>query len=280
MVRVKITFAQSTKNKKQMKLKNKLYLGAVFSTLLLGTQVNAEEDKVSGWVSFDYNSHFMSYGANVWGANTEDIGDEFLFQPSAGVDIALTDNTGLYFGIWADVNDLGNTAGPGIGSNVQEVDVWLGYYITVGDFTFDLAYQAWMYAGENEGIVDFTVSYDTMFAPYIKFHNRIEAVGGQQKGTMIEIGGTLYEYSPDNSELTLSFPIGVGFSLDDYHVAGEDGYAYSFIGANFSYPLPIPEGYGAWDVHGGLTYYDTDKTTTGNAESGYLTANFGIGLSF
>lgn len=260
-----------------MKIKNTLSAGAVCSALLLGANAQAANENISAWVSFDVNSHFMSYGLNVWGANTEDIGDEALFQPSAGVDITLTESSGLYFGIWADVNTL---ADANIGSNVQEVDVWLGYYITLGDFTFDLAYQAWMYAGENEGIVDFTVSYDTMLTPYIKFHNRIEAVGGQQKGTMIEIGGTLYEYTVEDTELSFSFPIGVGFSLDDYHVAGEDGYAYSFIGASFSYPLPISDAYGAWDFHGGLTYFDTDKDATGNAESGYLTANLGFGVSF
>lgn len=260
-----------------MKIKNILSAGAVCSALLLGAHAQAANENISASVSFDYNSHFMSYGLNVWGANTEDIGDEFLFQPSANVDITLNENSGLYFGIWADVNSL---ADANIGSNVQEVDVWLGYYITMGDFTFDLAYQAWMYASENEGIVDFTVSYDTMFAPYIRFHNRIEVVGNQEKGTMIEVGGTLYEYTVEDTELSFSFPIGLGFSLDDYHVAGEDGYAYSFIGASFSYPLPISDAYGAWDFHGGLTYYDTDKSATGNAESGYLTANLGFGVSF
>lgn len=261
-----------------MKLKNTLTATAVCSALFYGAQSQAANENISGWVSFDYNSHFMSYGANVWGASTEDIGDEFLFQPSAGVDVTLTETSGLYFGIWADVNDLSEDTS--IGSNVQEIDVWLGYYITLGDFTFDLAYQAWMYAGENEGIVDLTVSYDTLLAPYIKFHNRIEGVGTQQKGTMIEVGGTLYEYTIEDNGLAFSFPIGLGFSLDDYHVVGEDGYAYSFIGASFSYPLPISDAYGSWDLHGGLTYFDTDKDATGNAESGYLTANFGVGVSF
>lgn len=264
-----------------MKLKSIITSGAVCSAILLGAQAHAHEDtedKVSGWVSFDVNSHFMSYGFNVWQPDTDSVGDEFLFQPSAGIDIALTDTTGLYFGIWADVNDLATTS---IGNDVQEVDVWLGYYFSVGDFTFDLAYQAWMYAGENEGIVDFTVSYDTMFAPYVKFHNRIESVGDQQKGTIIEVGGTLYEYSPDNCELSFSFPVGVAFTFDDYHNSdGEDGFNYAFIGASFSYPLPISEAYGAWDVHGGVTYFITDEDTVGNQDDNILTANFGIGLSF
>ncbi len=261
-----------------MKLKNSITAGVACSALLFGAQAHAANENISGWVSFDVNSHFMSYGLNVWGDDTKDIGDEFLFQPSAGVDITLTENTGAYFGIWADVNDLNDD--DTIGKNIQEIDVWLGYYVTVGDFTFDLAYQAWMYASENEGIVDFTVSYDMMFAPYVKFHNRIEAVGDQNTGTMIEVGGTIYEYTFEDSGLSLSFPIGLGFSLDEYHVDDEDGYAYSFVGASFSYPLPISDAYGAWDIHGGLTFYGTEEDTTGNAEDSYLTGSFGIGVSF
>ena len=280
---------------------NKLTTGALSSAMLLLNHAYAadyssstpddeigkvpemvEGDKVTTSISLDINSHFMSYGLNVWGAATEDIGDEFLFQPSVNFDFATSDNTGIYTGIWADVNNIGPQATTTIGSSVQEIDVWLGGYITINDFTFDLNYQAWMYASEMEGIIDFTVSYDTMFSPYVKFHNRIETVGGlgQQTGTIAEFGGTLYEFSPDSYDVSFSFPAGIGAALSDFHVDDESGYAYSFVGANFTYPLPISKAYGAWDFHGGLTYFDTDDDVTGNAESGYLTSNFGIGISF
>lgn len=255
--------------------RSRLALGALAGSLLLVNSAQAANENVSASLSFDLNSHFMSYGVNVWGAATEDIGDEFLFQPSASVSFALNEGSAIYAGIWADINDLGASS---IGRNVQEVDVWLGYYFTAGKFKFDFTLQSWMYSGENEGIFDITVSYDTMFAPYIKAHNRIEANGGQDKGTMFEIGATLYETTV--GPVSLSVPVAVGFSLDDYHVAGEDGYAYSLVGVKFSVPLGIPDSYGTWDLHGGLTYYHTDKDATGNAESGYLTAGVGVGVSF
>jgi hypothetical protein len=281
-----------------MKIKNTLNAGAFCSALILGAQAHAHEDledlshtddKISGWVSFDYNSHFMSSGFNVWGGDTEDIGDEFLFQPSAGINIAITDTAGVYAGIWFDINSLGGPNYPTIGGDVKEMDVWIGTYFSAGDFTFDFALQQWYYDEETEGIFDVTVSYDTLFSPYLRARTRIEIVGptdGQQEGTMFELGGTLYEYSPDSSELVISIPVGIAANFDDYHVEGEDGYAYSFIGLSFSYPLPIAEGYGDWDIHGGLTYYHTDddnidnRDADGDDKNNFLTANFGIGLSF
>lgn len=243
--------------------------------LFFSSQAQAANENVSGSLSLDFNSHFMSYGANVWGANTEDIGDEFLFQPSAGISFALSEGSAIYSGIWADVNDLATSS---IADSVQEIDVWIGYYFTVGDFKIDFTLQSWMYASETEGIFDVTVSYDTMFSPYVKFHNRFEAVGGQQKSTIIEVGGTAY--STTVGTFSISVPVAIAFAPQEYHVAGEEGYVYALTGVKFSTPLGIPDSYGSWDLHGGVVYYDTEYRTTGNAETGYLTASLGVGVAF
>lgn len=245
--------------------------------LFFSSQAQAANENVSGSLSLDFNSHFMSYGANVWGASTEDIGDEFLFQPSAGISFALSEGSAIYSGIWADVNDLAPSS---IADSVQEIDVWIGYYFTVGDFKIDFTLQSWMYASETEGIFDVTVSYDTMFSPYIKAHNRFESNGSQEKGTIFEVGGTVY--STTVGSVSLSVPVAVGFTLDEYHVAGEEGYVYALTGVKFSMPLGIPDSYGTWDLHGGVVYYDTEYRTTpaGNTETGYLTASLGVGVAF
>ena len=270
-----------------MKIKNILSVGAACSALFTGAQAQ-EESPFSFSASLDQNSHFMSYGANVWGDKTENIGDGGTFNPSVGLNYALSDSSGIYAGAWFDINsyDTGDISGLDLGSKVQEMDLWLGYYFSVDKFTFDFTYQAWLYAGENEGIFDLAISYDTTFAPYVKFHNRIEVVGaaydekgepGQQKGTMIEVGGTLYEGEYEGIGYGVS--AGVGFSLDDYHKAGEEGYAYSFIGASASKVIYSSDSVEV-DLHGGLTYYDVSNTTTKNTESGYLTSNIGVGFSF
>lgn len=266
-----------------MKLKTILNTGALCSAALLGTNVQAQEESpFSFGLSLDANSHFISYGANVWGDETEDIGDEWLFQPSMSIDYAISETSGVYVGAWFDINGVEGAGpgdvGPDLGGDTKEMDLWVGYYFGLGDFTFDFTLQQWYYGGETEGIFDVTVSYDMMFSPYIKAHNRFEVVGdGQQKGTMFEVGATLYEGEYEGLGYGLS--AGVGFSFDDYHVAGEDGYAYSFIGASASYVIYSSDSVEV-DLHGGLTYFDTEEDTTGNAESGYLTANFGIGFSF
>ena len=277
-----------------MKLKNIVTTGAIFSAAALSVQAAGEnvaaeevamakeESPFSFNISLDYNSHFMSYGANVWGDETKDIGDEWLFEPSVSIDYAINDTSGLYVGAWFDINDVDGAGpgevGPDLGGDTKEMDLWIGYWFSVDKFTFDFTFQQWYHADETEGIFDVTVSYDMMFSPYIKAHSRYEVVGyDQQKGTMFEIGGTLYE--GEYKGLGYGFNVGAAFSVDDYHVAGEDGYAYSFLGASASYVIYSNDSLEV-DLHGGLTYYDTEKDTTGNAENSYLTANFGVGFSF
>ena len=275
---------------KIMKLKKILTTGAIFSAAVLSAhaeevvEVAAEESgsPFSFSMSLDYNSHFMSYGANVWGDETKDIGDEWLFEPSLGMDYAINDTSGLYVGAWFDINGVSGAGpgevGPDLGGDTKEMDLWIGYWFSIDKLTVDFTFQQWYYADETEGIFDITLSYDMMFSPYIKAHNRFEVVGdAQQKGTMFEIGGTLYEGEYEG--LAYGFNVGAAFSVDDYHVAGEDGYAYSFLGASASYVVYSSDSLEV-DLHGGLTYYDTEKDTTGNAENSYLTANFGVGFSF
>jgi hypothetical protein len=265
-----------------MKLKKILSSGAILSATVLAVQATeTEESPFSFGVSLDYNSHFMSYGANVWGTETDDIGDEWLFQPSVSVNYAINDTSGLYAGAWFDINDV-DGAGPGdvgtdLGGDTKEMDLWVGYWVSFDKLTLDFTFQQWYYGGETEGIFDVKVSYDTLLSPYIKAHNRIEGVGDQQKGTMFEVGGTLYE--GEYQGVSYAFNAGVGFSLDDYHVAGEDGYAYSFLGASASYVIYSSDSVDI-DLHGGLTYFDTDEDAIGNAEDSYLTANVGVGFSF
>lgn len=256
--------------------------GVLCSAFLIGAQTQAEESPWAYNVSLDYNSHFMSYGVNVWGDDTKDIGDGDIFNPSASIDYAIDDRSGVYVGIWADINNVtpevdGDVDPFSFGDDVQEIDVWIGYWRTFEELTVDLTFQQWYYGGETEGIIDLKLSYDCMFSPYVMIHNRIEGVGDQNKGSIYEVGGTLYE--GDFKGLSYGFSVGAAFNFDEYHQDDEDGYAYSFIGTSASYVIFSTDSLDV-DLHGGLTYYDTDKDNTGNAESGYLTANFGVGFSF
>jgi hypothetical protein len=254
----------------------RLLLGLLGSSMVILPSIQAAED-VSFSLSLDTNNHFLSYGASVWDApgDNQKTFDGILFQPSMALNFSLGEGTGIYTGLWFDIN---NNIPSSMGGSIQEVDFWLGYYLTTGDFVVDFTFNQWFYAGEVEGTFDIKVSYDGMFSPYVKAHHRFDPNGGQKEGTIFEIGGTLY--AGESGDISYSFPVGAAFSFDDYHRQDETGYAYSFIGATFSMPLGVEANYGDWILKGGATLYHTDKDFTGNSQSTYLLLSAGIGLSF
>jgi hypothetical protein len=254
----------------------RLLLGLLGSSMIILPSIQAADD-VSFSLSLDANNHFLSYGASVWDApgDNQKTFDGFLFQPSMALNFSLGEGTGIYTGIWFDIND---NIPSSMGGSIQEIDYWLGYFLTVGDFVVDFTFNQWFYAGSVEGTLDVKLSYDGMLSPYIKAHHRFDPNGGQNKGTIFEVGGTLY--AGESGDISYSFPAGFAFSLDDYHVSDEEGYAYSFIGAGFAMPLGVGANYGDWTFKGGVTLYHTNKDFTGNSQSTYLLINAGIGLSF
>jgi len=86
---------------------------------------NAQADEgleVSGSLSLAGNTHFISYGADVWGAGS-DL-DDILFNPSIEITTEIAPGVTGILGTWWDVND---NAESNIGEDyVQEVDVWFG----------------------------------------------------------------------------------------------------------------------------------------------------------
>jgi hypothetical protein len=82
--------------------------------------VEEETPAFSGWLSFDLNSHFVSYGSDVWGGGTS--WGRGVFNPSFELAWA-TPVKGLsaVVGTWWDVN---NNLPSSIGGYLQEVDIW------------------------------------------------------------------------------------------------------------------------------------------------------------
>jgi hypothetical protein len=238
---------------------------SLLALCLTGAFANAE-GTVSGSVSFDYNSHFMSYGFDVWGAGND---PELLFQPSGSLDFNYG-NYGFYTGVWFDINDQAKSS---LGGDFQEVDVWVGAYYTIESITLDVAFQQWYYGGETEGILDFTISYDAMLAPYAKLHYRMDGVGAQDEGTVLEIGGGY-----DINEI-FSIPLAIGLGLTDGYQGGDSGFGYASTGLSFSVPVEFLTG--AWDFHGGIKgFYVNDDFAPGNPDEAFLTFNVGMGLAF
>ncbi|MGJ8677261.1 MAG: hypothetical protein ACSHX0_07070 [Akkermansiaceae bacterium] len=248
-------------------MKNKLQLLTALGAATIATG-SATAGELSGSVSLDYNSHFISYGSDVWGAG-DSLTDAPTFNPSVGIDYAISDALTFSTGFWLDVNDNASSD-----FETVETDIWFGLSYTSGIVTYSATFQNWQYAGDSEEILDLGVSFDVMFAPSITLHHRLDAgpgLGGNE-GTYLVVGaGHGFDV---NDCFSVSIPVAVGFALDEFHT-DEDGYGFASIGLQGSYTLTD-----ATSLNFGVTYYTTDGDVTGNADEDFLTANAGVSFSF
>ena len=231
---------------------------------------------VSGTLSFDLNTHFVSYGLDVWGVG-EDFGTDATFNPSLELAFQLTDSLSWVIGTWWDVND---NAPATLGGRIQEVDIWTGFGYDVGSWSFGAIYQAWDYAGSTEHILDFSIAYDTFLNPALLIHGRVDEGAANATGTWI-VPSISYDF--EAGPVSFDIPLAAGFSWgENFHFSGADnGFGYLSIGLNASTPLTfIDTKFGEWDIHGGLTYYVTEDDVTGNADDSFLTGNIGISCAF
>ena len=269
-----------------MKLKTLLVLTGVGSGFLSGValagtpvqepapmpMVEEEAPSVSGSLSLDYNSHFISYGADVWGAGS-DVYDS-LFNPAVELVWPIAD-VSLSLGAWFDIN---NNAVSDIGGKVQEVDFWTGLSWDVGSVSMSLTYQVWLYAGDTEQIVDFGLGFDLPLDPSITIHGRVdEGASGGDTGIVAVLGVAVASGfgGIELGDLSVSLPVNVAGATDGFH-GGDSGFAYVSAGLGLSYPI-----YGGWDIHGAATYYYTDDSVIpNNADDSFVTLSAGVGFSF
>ncbi len=243
--------------------------------------------KISGDISLSYNSHFISYGGDVWGGGDDFFGSQSTGFVTANVALDLAPFT-VHAGIWSDINDNVEAE---IGGEIQEIDIYAGVSYTVADFTLDATYQEWYYAGDEERIVDLSVSYDDTgkiienfaFNPSFLAHLRVDGNGGQEKAEAYVLGiapsYTLLEST--NFDVALTIPASVAFFSDEFQ-GGDSGFGYVAVGASLSSALKfIPAEYGSWSGNVGVTYYHTDDDAIpNNPESDFLTGSVGISLAF
>jgi hypothetical protein len=264
--------------------------GTEESKLSPAPTVSSDEDLISGVLNLDFNSHFISYGNDVWqdGTNLS----EPTFNPSLEIALKLPAEFTFTVGTWWDVNSKRGGDSSAIGGRIQEIDVWAGLAYAIGDFSIKTTYQAWNYASDTEAVIDVAFAYDCFLSPSLTVHNRID-VGAAGSGgfyTPFSPGdeGTVLvgaiSYSVDAGPVTFSFPFNIAyFCSDDYHAVGaDDGFGFGSISANASMPLAfIADSYGDWSIHAGLTYYVTDQDVIPNNPKGdFLTANVGLTVAF
>lgn len=247
----------------------------------------AEEDFISGTLNLDFNTHFISYGADVW-ADGDSMSDP-NFNPSLEIALQLPAGFTATLGTWWDVTHKGGDLNDGtatIGGRVKEVDVWAGLAYNVGDFTAKVAYQAWIYGNDTEDILDLTLSYATFLNPSLTIHHRLDqgAANGDE-GTVLVLG---LSHSIEAGPVTIAFPLNIAYFVDDdFHNAAvnggsDNGFGYGSIGVTATLPLSfISEAYGEWSLRAGVTYYVTDQEVIpNNPEGDFFTANVGLTVAF
>ena len=249
----------------------------VTETTMAPAPVAPAEDVISGILKLDFNTHFVSYGVDVWkdGSSMSDP----TFNPMIELAFALPADLTFTLGTWWDVNSKIPSA---LGGRIQEVDVWTGLSYTYDKFTVGVTYQAWMYGGTTEDIVDVKFAYDTLLSPSLTVHNRIDAgASGGNTGTVLVLG---LSHSVEAGPLTISFPVNIAYFLeDDFHGGTDNGFGFASVGVAASLPLTpyIGGSFGEWALNSGLTYYFTDdEVIPGNPQDNFLTASLGLSVAF
>lgn len=231
----------------------------------------AAESPVSGSLNFVVDTHFISYGQDIWARGNE--WEDALFHPSFEIGIDLGGGFKFLVGTWWDVND---NADSNIGDKIQEIDVWAGLGYGVGKWGFTLLYQEWLYASQSERIVDFKITYDDgLLMPSITLHGRVDGAEPFDTGLATVLG-----ISPkvEAGPVTINFPIQCAFDTDGFH-GGDAGFSFASAGIAASVPLKFLPG--DWSLNAGVTYYHTnDDVIVTNPDDNFVTGSIGLGLTF
>jgi hypothetical protein len=265
-------------------------VGALVS-LFSATGVSAAEN-ISADVGVSYNTHFISYGLDVWGGGNDFYGDKSTTFVYGDLAIKATDALTFTLSLWSDINNNAQGSAFGqsaIGGHIQEIDFGPGFTYSFGKVTAGAVYNAWSYGGDVEQSVDLSLAFDdtgllipgVAFGPKVVWHDRFSGNGSQQIGSavVLSVGPTF----PLGEGFTIAIPAGVAFfTTDDFQGGTKSGYGFSYIGGSLGYGLAfVPEMYGKWSVNFDLIEYFTRKDAIpGNPEETFLTGSVGLKVAY
>jgi len=102
-------------------------------TALAGTETVApppvapEEDVISATLSLATNSHFISYGKDVWGDGSSMSRNNV--NPMLEFAFKLPENFTFTLGTWWDITAKGDGLPQTLGGDIYEIDLWSGSVI-------------------------------------------------------------------------------------------------------------------------------------------------------
>lgn len=258
-------------------------------------EVAAEKSPFSVAMDISAQSHFISYGSDVWGGGGKisPLSDASTVNTNMTISVGITDELSAYLNVWGDLN---NNAPDSIGANIQEIDVNVGLTYEMDAWSFTLAHGTWIYGGDEEKIIDFIVAYedgdqitkseDWSLNPSVVFHWRYDegAAGGDTGLAVVPGIRPSFEFQKDTKyPITLGVPVNLGLFTNDFH-GGDSGYGFFSVGAVASVPLAFINDsgkYGTWTASAGATYWNTsDDVIPGNPDENFVTTFLSLGLSF
>jgi hypothetical protein len=236
-------------------------------------------------------SHFISYGADVWGGGNEL--SPFSSRSTVFTEGTLTakfaDNLKGFVNIWSDNNDNVNS---GLGGPVQEVDVNAGIIYDVGGgLIVKLTHGFWLYGGDEEQVADLVVVYSDgdkiipgfSLNPSLDLHYRYKGNGTQESGlaAVLGIAPAIVLAKDSKYPITLTFPAEVAWFQDGFQ-GGDSGLGYADAGIQASVTLAfIPDKYGTWSFSAGARYYYTpEDQVPNNPRENFIVTNMSIGVGF
>lgn len=228
----------------------------------------ATKPSITGNLSLNLDSHFVSFGQDIWGGGSGF--KQLLFHPSLELNKAITNNFKLILGTWWDVNDRATSS---IGNRIQEVDVWFGGSYTSGILTTTALYQQWMYAGKNEQAVELKFGVDTFLKPSLLIHERLATA--YDEGTVVVLSAA-YDFKA--GPVSFSVPAAVEYETKGYHGGTKAGIGYGSLGLTGSVPIDFVSKDATFSV--GITGYSTNKDCITNANKSFLTYTTGISIPF
>lgn len=268
---------------------------ALAAAAFTGSPARAQEEAVGSAYSLsfgtDYTSHFISYGADVWGG-----GDEF--SPFSARSTAFTygtltskftDNLSGFVNVWGDIN---NNVESGIGGSIQEIDVNVGLTLTIDKFSITAANGLWVYSGDEEKIFDVVVGFNdggTLIEgvglnPNVTLHYRYDGNGTQETGLVVVPGiKPSFTFGADSQfPVTLAIPVAAGFFTDDGYQGGDSGFGFLSAGGVVSVPLAfVPKQFGLWTLSASAIYYYTpEDQIPNNPDEHFVVTALSLGMSF
>lgn len=254
----------------------------------------ADEGNASGITAeatIDYVSQYFFRGVEQI-----DSDQGAVIQPGISFTLPVEENIGLTVGTWGSFHtDTDGPAGPGAASNPSswyEQDIYASLDFVLGDFEASVGatYYTFPSSAVNGNITElnFIVSYDDAqlmtdlglegFAmnPYVELAVEVQNNLLPDENIYLELGGEFELGLEEIADLpiTITVPVALGLSLDDYYTTtnggGNETFGYLSVGLFGSVPLKDLIGYdewmGAWDLTAGVTVYflNSDVSMTDN----------------